>query len=66
LITGGAQGIGWAIARLLADQGMEVYVCDVCPEYLAAAKSAAQEARWGKCVHLTQCDVADRAAVRGG
>lgn len=63
IITGGAQGIGWAIAALLASRGMRVYVGDICPRRLENAAAEAAAAAWGKQVHLTACDVAERAAV---
>jgi len=37
LVTGGAQGIGWAIAQALADHGAQVYICDISKENLARA-----------------------------
>lgn len=29
VVTGGAQGIGWAITQACAAHGAEVYVCDI-------------------------------------
>lgn len=37
LITGGASGIGWVIARQLRDAGARVHVCDVSSEALQRA-----------------------------
>jgi NAD(P)-dependent dehydrogenase (short-subunit alcohol dehydrogenase family) len=37
LVTGGASGIGWAIANALREQGARVHLCDASPERLAEA-----------------------------
>jgi NAD(P)-dependent dehydrogenase (short-subunit alcohol dehydrogenase family) len=36
-VTGGASGIGWAIALALREQGARVHLCDASPELLAEA-----------------------------
>lgn len=63
LVTGGAQGIGWAITQALADQGAHVYTCDISTEHLERAASELADASWGGCVSLAHCDVSDRAQV---
>lgn len=65
LVTGGAQGIGWAIAQTLADYGGDVYVCTSSTENLAMAQKELQETPWQEKIHLVQCDVAKRAEVEG-
>jgi NAD(P)-dependent dehydrogenase (short-subunit alcohol dehydrogenase family) len=37
LVTGGASGIGWAIAVALQEQGARVHLCDASPQRLAEA-----------------------------
>ena len=37
LVTGGASGIGWAIALMLREQGALIHLCDVSSELLAQA-----------------------------
>lgn len=63
LVTGGAQGIGWAVAQALADYGAEVFVCDIAEEQLAAARAATAVSPWASQIHFCVCDVADQAAV---
>lgn len=65
LVTGGAQGIGWATAQALADQGGDVYVCDISPENIAAAQAELAASPWGGKIHFWQCDVAARSEVEG-
>jgi NAD(P)-dependent dehydrogenase (short-subunit alcohol dehydrogenase family) len=38
LVTGGASGIGWAIALMLQEQGARVHLCDASSELLAQAR----------------------------
>jgi NAD(P)-dependent dehydrogenase (short-subunit alcohol dehydrogenase family) len=49
LVTGGAQGIGWAIARLLAERGYAVGIADV---------------RAAKGLPFFRCDVSREPSVR--
>lgn len=57
LVTGGAQGIGWAIAQALADFGGTVFVCDINRQYLDEAQAQAAEAGWP--MYFALCDVSD-------
>jgi len=57
VITAGAGGIGFAIARLLHDQGAKIAICDVDADALRRASSAL-----GDCLAL-QADVSDEGAV---
>jgi NAD(P)-dependent dehydrogenase (short-subunit alcohol dehydrogenase family) len=63
LVTGGAQGVGWATAQALADYGGEVYVCDISPENIAAAQAELADSPWRGKVHFRQCDVSVRNDV---
>ncbi len=63
LVTGGAQGIGWATAQALADYGGDVYVCDISPENIAAAQAELAARPWSGKIHFRQCDVSVRADV---
>jgi NAD(P)-dependent dehydrogenase (short-subunit alcohol dehydrogenase family) len=63
LVTGGAQGIGWAISQALADHGAQVYVCDISQESLAHATEEVARSPWADQITLARCDVTDRAQV---
>ncbi|MBM4370780.1 MAG: SDR family NAD(P)-dependent oxidoreductase, partial [Deltaproteobacteria bacterium] len=58
VITGGAQGIGLAVAKMLAAAGARVAIMDVNPGAFDAAK-----AEIGGEVLALQCNVADEASV---
>jgi NAD(P)-dependent dehydrogenase (short-subunit alcohol dehydrogenase family) len=61
LVTGGARGIGAAIARRLAEEGARVLVTDADrPE---AENTAAALREQGLAAQASWCDVADRASV---
>ncbi len=64
LVTGGAQGIGWATARRLAEAGGTVYVCDISEEHLATAPARVAELPWPERFHFSRCDVSDPEQVR--
>lgn len=64
LITGGGQGIGWALASRLARAGAEVFVADNSARHLAGARTKAASAPGGSRIRLTDVDVSDQAAVR--
>jgi NAD(P)-dependent dehydrogenase (short-subunit alcohol dehydrogenase family) len=63
LVTGGAQGIGWATARALAAAGGTVHVGDVSEEHLATAREQAKQLPWPERFHFTRCDVSERKQV---
>jgi len=59
-VTGGAQGIGWAIARALAARGGHVYIADIAEHYLQSARALAAASAWPDRFHFARCDVADQ------
>lgn len=61
LVTGGASGIGFAIAEALLTEGARVVVTDVAESTLARARTTL--GRFGDRVRFEQFDVADEAAV---
>lgn len=63
LVTGGAQGIGLACARLLAARGARVVVWDVDEAALASACASIRSE--GGEAHPVRCDVRDEEAVAG-
>jgi NAD(P)-dependent dehydrogenase (short-subunit alcohol dehydrogenase family) len=62
VVTGGARGLGAAIAEELAEQGAHVVIADV--DGAAAEATAARLRSGGLAVQSIPLDVADRAAVR--
>ncbi len=60
-VTGGTQGIGWAIAQALAERGGQVFVCGRSTGNLERAEAARQHLPWPDRLHLAQCDVTVRA-----
>ncbi len=65
LVTGGTQGIGWAIVQALADRGSRVYACGYSESSLIRADQDLQKLPWKDDIHLTQCDVTNRVALEG-
>ena len=63
MVTGGTQGVGWAIARALAENGAQVYACGLSTENLHRALSLRATLPQSTNIHLSQCDVSDRAAL---
>ncbi|MEU6215893.1 SDR family NAD(P)-dependent oxidoreductase [Streptomyces sp. NPDC047022] len=61
VVTGAASGIGFAMARRFAAEGLRVVLADV--EEGALEKAAAQLREAGAVVHARVVDVGDRAAV---
>ena len=63
LVTGGAQGIGWAVCQALADHGAKVYVCDISLGNIAQAQAILEGLPWCDRIVFAQVDVACRAEV---
>jgi len=63
LVSGGAQGIGWAISQAIADFGGNVFVCDISPDNLEKAREQAKAQGWESSFHFSVCDVGKRAQV---
>lgn len=63
LITGGAQGIGWAVAIALAQEGAKVYACDISSENIAKAQAVASSQMNNAFITFTHCDVSDYQQV---
>ncbi|MFI2346299.1 SDR family NAD(P)-dependent oxidoreductase [Streptomyces sp. NPDC019443] len=63
LVTGGAGGIGWAIAVALAQRGATVEICDISPAQVNRARQEARAASWGPRITFTVGDVTRRAEV---
>lgn len=61
VVTGGAAGIGEAIARALAAEGCIVFILD--RDAAAASKAAAALVESGHRAQSTACDISDAAAV---
>ncbi|MEU9063651.1 3-oxoacyl-ACP reductase FabG [Streptomyces sp. NPDC048430] len=64
LVTGAAQGIGFAIARILSRHGASVVIADI--DRAAAAKAAAEISATGGTASSVTMDVADEAQVQTG
>ena len=62
VITGGANGVGFAYAGEFMDRGYNVVICDI-QDATTAAKSLAARHPNGKIYH-TKCDVSDSASVQ--
>jgi len=60
-VTGGAGGIGFALARAFAQGGMKVMLADIEPDALEAAVESLQE--FSPDIRGTICDVTDAASV---
>jgi NAD(P)-dependent dehydrogenase (short-subunit alcohol dehydrogenase family) len=63
LVTGGTQGIGWAVVQALPDHGAQVYACGLSQESLKRAESERRALPWVDAIRLARCDVTDRTAV---
>ena len=61
IVTGGAQGIGFAIARRYLDEGARVVIADIDGE--AGARAAAELSVFGQ-IRFIECDVSERLDVR--
>ncbi len=64
LVTGGAGGIGAAVARRLLGEGASVLVTDIDPAALEEALKALQAEHGKDRVRAFRCDVTDEASVR--
>lgn len=62
VITGGTQGIGFAIAETFADNGADIAIVDICPAEKAAPAVEKITAKGMKCLSY-QCNVADSTQV---
>ena len=62
IITGGAQGIGLAVARALAARGHAIALWDMDDEALASASEALGKPG-GRAVHVERLDITDHEAV---
>jgi NAD(P)-dependent dehydrogenase (short-subunit alcohol dehydrogenase family) len=60
-ITGGASGIGLALAKTFLKEGMNVVIADLRPDHLDAARHTLAE--YVKRLRLLQLDVSDREAM---
>lgn len=61
IVTGGARGIGYAIARRFLEEGARVVIADV--DDVAGPRAAAELGVFGK-VRYVECDVGERLDVR--
>jgi chlorophyll(ide) b reductase len=62
VITGGANGVGFAYAGEFMDRGFDVVICDI-QDSTTAAKALAARHPNGRIFH-TKCDVSDAASVQ--
>ncbi len=62
VVTGGTQGIGWAMTQALAAEGAAVYACGFSQASLDKAEAERATLPTAGQIHLSRCDVTDRAA----
>lgn len=62
VVTGGTQGIGWALVQALAARGATVYAFGYTAGSLERAEAERQILPWYDKIHLSRCDVTDRVA----
>ncbi|MBP6472406.1 MAG: SDR family oxidoreductase [Chloroflexi bacterium] len=65
VITGGTQGIGWALTQALAAHGAQVYACGYSADNLERAENERQTLPWREQISLARCDVTDREQYVG-
>lgn len=63
-VTGGAQGLGWALTEAFAECGAIVHACDRSEQHLSSAQEMLDALPWGDRVRLTRHDVTSRAEVQ--
>lgn len=63
VVTGAAQGVGWAITQTLADHGARVFACDISEDRIKEARKVLSTFAFGESIRLTHCDVTDQSAV---
>ncbi|WP_420640709.1 SDR family NAD(P)-dependent oxidoreductase [Candidatus Leptofilum sp.] len=61
VVTGGTQGIGWAMTWALAAQGAIVYACGFSQGSLDKAEAERATLPAASQIHLSRCDVTDQA-----
>jgi 3-oxoacyl-[acyl-carrier protein] reductase len=61
IVTGGARGIGRAIAALLAESGAEVWIWDIEPVELAGTRSVAVDVTNGEDISRALCLIEERS-----
>jgi len=62
VVTGGTQGIGWAIVQALAANGAIVYAFGFSSGSLERAEAERETLPWRDQIYLSRCDVTDRVA----
>lgn len=63
VVTGGAQGIGYAVAERLRREGASLWLWDMNPDALAEAKRSLGSLTGAGTVETTQVEITDQAAV---
>lgn len=63
-VTGGAQGLGWALTEAFARHGATVHACDLSDRNLGAAQEALRGKPWHDRVFLTRHDVTSPTDVQ--
>ena len=64
IVTGGARGIGLAIAEALADAGFDIVVADLADERRATTLPTHRRA-WRRASPIVRCDLADLGGHAG-
>ena len=61
IISAGASGIGWAIAKVCLEKGATVYICDINKKYLLKAKKHKQN---NKKLFVYECDASNEKEIK--